>query len=223
MHTVKNKMAIADRRKREREQRRKDIIGAAEKLFFARDYDEVTMDEIADEAEVNKALLYYYFKNKEALFFAVNLRGIKKLHEIHVECANLDTNGHSKLKAMGQGYFKFFMDHPDYFRILSQAERFKITFNNDDAKATTDLLTEIWKLMVEVIMEGIEDGTIRDDLDPVELSIYFTLMGRGVLLVDPIFQKVLETRGITQDKFWKDLDRFLDPAITNRPCSDTRD
>ena len=72
------------RKQREREQRRNEIINAAEKFFFARGYDNVTMDEIADEAEVNKGLLYYYFKNKEALFFAVDLRGVQILHEMYV-------------------------------------------------------------------------------------------------------------------------------------------
>ena len=72
-------MSITSRREREKQKRQNDIINAAEKVFFAKGYDNVTMDEIAKEAEVNKALLYYYFKNKEALFFAVNLYGVKML------------------------------------------------------------------------------------------------------------------------------------------------
>ena len=83
-------MSITSRREREKQKRQNDIINAAEKVFFAKGYDNVTMEEIANEAEVNKALLYYYFKNKEALFFAVNLYGVKILYEMYVECSNLD-------------------------------------------------------------------------------------------------------------------------------------
>ena len=50
-------MSITSRREREKQKRRNDIINAAEKVFFAKGYDKVTMDEIANEAEVNKALL----------------------------------------------------------------------------------------------------------------------------------------------------------------------
>ena len=58
-------MSNISRREREKQKRRQEIIDAAEKVFFTKGYDKVTMDEIAQKAEVNKALLYYYFKNKE--------------------------------------------------------------------------------------------------------------------------------------------------------------
>jgi len=40
-------VSIAERKEREKEQRRNDITNAAEKLFFSRGYDSVSMDEIA--------------------------------------------------------------------------------------------------------------------------------------------------------------------------------
>ncbi|BDZ69820.1 helix-turn-helix domain-containing protein [Methanobacterium petrolearium] len=61
-------MSIRDRREREKEQRRNDIINAAEKLFFAKGYDDVSMNDIATEVELSKATLYLYFDNKEELF-----------------------------------------------------------------------------------------------------------------------------------------------------------
>lgn len=75
-------MTIADRKAREKEQRRNDIINAAEKLFFSRSYDNVSMEDIAKEVELNRATLYLYFKNKDALFYAVVLRAVKKLYFI---------------------------------------------------------------------------------------------------------------------------------------------
>ena len=209
------------RKQREREQRRNEIINAAEKFFFERGYDDVTMDEIADEAEVNKALLYYYFKNKEALFFAVDLRGVRILHELYVKCANLDVNGYTKIKSMIQSLFEFSKDYPDYFRIYRYAgtERFQMS-DNEDAKEIVDLTTGIWRLMVEAILQGMNDGTIRKDVDPVEMSIYINVMSMSALNIDIGFKLILEARGIHQDKFWKDLQRFLDPAITNRSLHD---
>jgi AcrR family transcriptional regulator len=206
------------RKQREREQRRNEIINAAEKFFFARGYDNVTMDEIADEAEVNKGLLYYYFKNKEALFFAVDLRGVQILHEMYVECSNLDVDGYTKIRSMIQGLFEFAKDYPDYFRIYRYAgtERFQMS-DNEDAKEILDMKTGIWRLMVEAILQGMKDGTIRKDVDPVEMSIYLNVMTLSALNIDVVFKLILEGRGIHQDKFWNDLQRFLDPAITH--CS----
>jgi len=214
-------MAIADRRKREREQRRNELIDAAEKLFFAKDYDNVTMDEIANEAEVNKALLYYYFKNKEALFFAVHLRIVWILHKLYVKCSKMDTDGLSKLKAMGQSTFEFSKECPDHFRLYSYAgtERFS-NADNEDAKKAVELATEMWKLIVEAFLQGQKEGIVRNDLDPVEMSVYLNLITMGTLNVDPVFKMILEARGIDRDKLWEDLSKFIRPALTNRSLSE---
>lgn len=43
------------------------IIKAAEKIFLEKGYEGARMQEIANEAKINKAMLHYYFKNKEEL------------------------------------------------------------------------------------------------------------------------------------------------------------
>ncbi len=213
-------MAIADRRKREREQRHNEIIIAAENLFFAKGYTNVTMDEIANEAEVNKALLYYYFKNKEALFFAVYRRIVQVLYKIYEESSKLDVDGLTKIKAMSEGMHEFSKSHPDEFRlyIYAGSERF-INTDNEDAKEATILATGMWRLVVEAFLQGIKEGNIRDDLDPVEMSIYFTMLTMNALNVSPVFKMILEARGINQERFWEDLEQFIRPALTNSPLT----
>jgi len=66
-----------ERKKMKRKHKREDIINAAEKLFFLEGYDDVSMNDIAKDAGMSKATLYLYFDNKDSLFFAVVLRGIK--------------------------------------------------------------------------------------------------------------------------------------------------
>lgn len=61
-------MTLAERRQREKDQRRKSIINAASSLLFKKGYDKVTMDDIAGEAELSKATLFTYFKDKESIF-----------------------------------------------------------------------------------------------------------------------------------------------------------
>lgn len=210
-------MSNISRREREKQKRRQEIIDAAEKVFFAKGYDKVTMDEIANKAEVNKALLYYYFKNKETLFFAVNLQGVRILHEIYVRCFNIDTDGYSKVKAMLQGLFDFSREYPEYFRIYcySGTERFQMS-DNEDAQEIVDLSTGMWRVMVEAILEGIADRTIRNDLDPVEMSIYLNLLATNALNMDLASQMVLNARKISPEKFWGDMLSFLHPALTQR-------
>jgi AcrR family transcriptional regulator len=47
------------------------ILSAAKEVFIAKGYDGARMQEIADKAQINKALLHYYFRSKEKLFKAV--------------------------------------------------------------------------------------------------------------------------------------------------------
>ena len=79
-------MGIAERKEREKEQRRKAILDAAEKVFFEKGLKYSTMDDVAEEAELSKGTLYLYFKNKEELF-AVS--GHKRRKMIRSNAANV--------------------------------------------------------------------------------------------------------------------------------------
>src|SRR5512140_406633 len=47
------------------------ILEAAKKVFISHGFDGTSMQQIANEAGINKSLLHYYFRNKEKLFSAV--------------------------------------------------------------------------------------------------------------------------------------------------------
>jgi len=66
---------------------------------------------------------------------------------------------------------------------------------------------------VEAIITGIQDGTIRKDLDPVEISIYLNTLAINALNLEFTSQMVLEARKISRDKFLEDLSLFLEPAL----------
>lgn len=55
----------------ETSQAKKKILKAAEYLFSQKGYDATSVDQIAAMARVNKALIYYYYRNKQALLAAL--------------------------------------------------------------------------------------------------------------------------------------------------------
>ena len=61
------------RKEKEKEQRRNIILDVAQQLFFSKKYDEITIEEIANKAQLAKGTLYLYFKSKEELYSAVAL------------------------------------------------------------------------------------------------------------------------------------------------------
>jgi AcrR family transcriptional regulator len=72
-------MGIEERKEREREERRKQIIDAAEKVFSKKGFGGATIENIAEEAELSPATLYLYFKNKDELYASLNLRMLEVL------------------------------------------------------------------------------------------------------------------------------------------------
>ncbi len=60
-------MAIRHRKERERLARQQLILDAAIRVFAQRGFHKATMDDVAQEAELGKGTLYYYFKSKEEI------------------------------------------------------------------------------------------------------------------------------------------------------------
>ncbi|MEW6270972.1 MAG: TetR/AcrR family transcriptional regulator [Thermodesulfobacteriota bacterium] len=62
------------------DEKREEILAAAEREFARRDFHEVLMDDVAARAGVGKGTLYRYFPTKEELFLATVLRGLDGSH-----------------------------------------------------------------------------------------------------------------------------------------------
>ena len=60
-------MGTHERKEREKEHRREEILAAAQAVFFEKGLQNSTMDEIAERAELSKGTLYLYYKSKEDL------------------------------------------------------------------------------------------------------------------------------------------------------------
>ena len=208
-------MGIADRRQREKEQRKAEIIDAAERLFFSFNYEEVTMNEIARGVELNKATLYLYFSSKEALFATIVLRGIEILKEKYTECMEQAAPGIVKVVLMGQAYYRFALEYPDYLRLIH-------FYGSERFSKENPYTAEIGKgygtcraILREAIQEGIGDGTIRADLDPFMTSMYLMISFMGILSMEDKWKQVIEAEGFSSGQFSGEFFRFIIPSISS--------
>lgn len=206
-------MGIAERKKREREKRRTDILDAAEKLFFFRSYEDVSMDDIAGEVELNKATLYLYFKNKETLYAAIVLRGVEILKTKYLECMEQKITGIEKVMLMGRTYYEYSLEHPDYLRMIHfyGSERF-----SKENPCTADIgkgYGTCRLLLRDAIQEGIDDGTVRSDIDPFLTSMYLMISFMNILSMEQKWKQVIEGEGFSYKQFTNEFYRFITPAI----------
>ncbi|MCB0731850.1 MAG: TetR/AcrR family transcriptional regulator [Ignavibacteriae bacterium] len=176
-------MGTAERKEREKLQRRQEIIYAAEKVFFSKGFESSTMDDVASEAELSKGTLYIYFKSKEELYQVFVIRAISKLHELFIEFSSKESDGISKVKAIGEAYIKFYYDFPNYYKALMYDESKTLPkfYSEIEVDDIMKIKMETNTIFINTIKEGIEDGSIRADLDPVKTSLILWGEVLGVL------------------------------------------
>jgi len=72
-------MGIKERKEREKERRRQQIMVAAKRVFSDKGFSRATMEDIAKEAELSAGTIYLYFKNKDELCASLTLRILQYL------------------------------------------------------------------------------------------------------------------------------------------------
>jgi AcrR family transcriptional regulator len=113
------------RREREKAQRRDDILRAAREVFFRRGFHTVTVDDIAAAAEVGKGTVYLYFDTKETILAHLLLEGLDMLvAELEAAyAAKRRLAARTRLRRMADAYLKFFLEKPEYYRLLMAFDR----------------------------------------------------------------------------------------------------
>jgi AcrR family transcriptional regulator len=90
-------MGIQERKQRERERRRQQIIVAAKRVFSEKGFSKTTMEDIAREAELSPGTLYLYFKNKDELYASLSLRILQYMN-IRLEDVKKENNNSPEQK-----------------------------------------------------------------------------------------------------------------------------
>jgi len=165
-------MGTAERRQREKDRRRKEIVTAAEKVFSAKGFEDTTVDDIAAAAELSKGTIYLYFDSKEDLHDAIVKRGMSILSNMFEEAFERGSSGLEKIREIGQAYMKFFREQKDYFDALLRFE----THRKGEIAGNDPMI-----LVIESLKAGIEDGSIRADIDPVKMALLLWGHTTGVL------------------------------------------
>jgi len=90
-----------------------DIVEAARKVFQEKGYKEATMRDIATEANINMAMLHYYFRSKDNLFYIVFDEAFKMLYsEIIKIITNNEMDLFTKIRTIVNEYITFFNEKP---------------------------------------------------------------------------------------------------------------
>jgi AcrR family transcriptional regulator len=111
-------LGLEERRNREKERRRETILKAARRDFMKKGFKAVTVDSIAQRAQLSKGAIYLYFKSKEEIYAQVLIRDIEKFHDHVADIFQGEDSASEVLTRFARIYTDFFLNERELFRIL---------------------------------------------------------------------------------------------------------
>jgi AcrR family transcriptional regulator len=179
-------MGIQERKERERERRRQQIMVAAKRVFSDKGFSKSTMEDIAKEAELSPGTLYLYFKNKDELYASLSLRILQYL--------NLRLNHVRKEKFADPGQriaaLKAAMYDVYEFDPLILINMFHLQSSETLKNLSPELLADIKRLssaplgsMAKIFEEGIAKGEFVNE-HPVAIADIVWALFSGLVLLE---------------------------------------
>jgi TetR/AcrR family transcriptional regulator len=196
--------------KRDAEASRKLIVKNAIALFSKKGYAGASMEELAKMCNLNKAMIFYYFKNKKGLYEAVMQEILQEICETVTEENKLHDTPQEELEGFIRTYASFACTHP-YLPALLLKEL------SDSGAVIPDLLfasmRKLFALFSDILRRGEEAGVFKD---AIPMILYFMVLGTLNLMVTtkPLRLRAAALDDIDVDTCAKcDIDEIADYLI----------
>jgi TetR/AcrR family transcriptional regulator len=148
---------------------RDSILRAAERIFADAGLAGARTDAIAAAARVNKALLYYYFKSKDALYVAVLENHMKEFNRLGLEVLGQGGSARKRVLNYVRMHFDFVSARPFYPRLFP---RLMISRGTTLERLAKKYSLPVLRQLVHVIERGVREGEFRAvDADETAISL----------------------------------------------------
>ena len=163
--------------KRDAEASKQLIIEHAKALFSEKGYASASMDELASRSGLNKAMVFYYFKNKKGLYVAVMHEILEEIQQTILKENKKYTKPIEELESFIRTYAKFACTHP-YLPSLLLREL------SDSGAVIPEMLfgamRQLFALFSDILKRGEEKGCFHD---AIPMILYFMVLGTLNLMV----------------------------------------
>lgn len=162
------------------------ILEAAKDVFVRKGLEGARMQEIADEAHINKALLHYYFRSKDKLFEAVFRETFFKLLPNVIDLIQSDNSLFEKIRLFVENYINIINENP----LLPSFVLHELSRN---PQRVVDMIKSSGinpLIFVQQIQDEIEKGTIVP-VNPLHFLVNMLAMCIFPFVAKPILQGVI--------------------------------
>src|ERR1700712_4706087 len=108
---------IAERKARDKQARRAQIISSARRIAEVEGWSNVTVRRLADEISYSQPVLYAHFENREAILAAVAIEGFQELGQV-LEKARSETKRKKALESVAAAYLEFAASSPALYEVM---------------------------------------------------------------------------------------------------------
>ena len=133
------------------------ILEAAARVFAAKEFHQVLIDDVASEAGVGKGTIYRYFETKEDLYFDTVLDVLDHLERILVSTPPEETSPTRRLERIAREILQLSWQRRHLFTLLQADER-RFFGREDEIGRRREA---IQKIVQQAILDGIERGEFR--------------------------------------------------------------
>lgn len=110
-------MGVKERRVRERESLRQEILDAARDLFVREGYQHVSMRRVAEKIEYSPTTIYLYFKDKSELLHCLCEETFAKLLQTLEALGEGRADPLTRLRRGLRAYVEFGLKHPNHYKV----------------------------------------------------------------------------------------------------------
>ncbi len=174
---------------RDAERSQAAILAAATEEFARRGLGGARMDAIAEKAQLNKRLIYYYFQDKDQLFQAVLEQSYRQIRE-QERALNLEAlEPAAAMRALVEFTWNYYIAHPEFLTLLNSANlhRARHLKNSQRARALNSPLIE---MLADILERGRKSGQFRGGIDALQLYISIAGMSYFYLSNNPTLSAI---------------------------------
>ncbi len=108
---------IAERKLRDKQARRAQIISAARRIAELEGWSNVTVRRLSDEISYSQPVLYAHFESREGILAAVAIEGFRELG-LALEKARKRIKGGTAVESVATAYLKFAASSPALYEVM---------------------------------------------------------------------------------------------------------
>jgi TetR/AcrR family transcriptional regulator, acrAB operon repressor len=188
---------------------RRRLVSSATELFARKGYRETSVQDIADAAGISRGSIFWHFGSKEGLLWAV-AEELFARWELEVLVPEVgETTGIEAVRRSLDAHRTFLTGQTDAHRLFYVLMFEALGPRADLAGEYARLHRHFRTLGAAWIARGVEDGSVRADVDPVAIAVAIVGALGGIA-----YQYLLDPAGVDLDRIYEALGRTLERGLS---------